>query len=102
MPQQPGSRKSPVVNPPRALAYLVGALNGLAAGSNKTVQVSRQFKGISPILVSAVGTLPAGVTISAHLVPPNPGDYANGIAPTLQISTTGTGSLSGDLLIVQT
>lgn len=89
------------VFPARAICYLSGVLTGMTAPANKTVTVTRRFRGPGPILVTPIGTIPAGVAVSGFLVPPNPGDYANGVLPSFVISATGTGALTGDLLVIQ-
>lgn len=91
------------VFPARASCYLTGVLTGMTAPANKTASVPRKFRGPGPILVTPVGTIPAGVGITAMLQPPNAGDYAAGILPTLLIATVGagTGALTGDLLVIQ-
>lgn len=102
MPFQRGNQRQSVIEP-RAITYLSGALTGQTAPTSLTVNLPRQFRQFSPVIVMVPGGLPAGVTVSAHLLPPTT-PAASGGRPRLQIELGGTGAIpaaSADLLVTQ-
>lgn len=87
---------------PRAITFLAEVLKGKAAPSTTTVNLPRQFRLFSPVIVGVPGGLAAGQTISANMLPPT-GPAEAGNRPRLQIEVGGTGTVpgDGDLLVTQ-
>lgn len=95
-----GNRKQSVFAP-RASVYLLGALNGRTAPVSFIVELPRQFRLFSPVIVGVPQGLPSGHTISANLLPAE-GPQAAGHRPRLQVELSGTGTITeGDLLVNQ-
>lgn len=102
MPFHKGNQRQSVVEP-RAITYLTGALTGQTAPTTLTVNLPRQFRQFSNIIVGVPGGLPAGVTLSASLLPPT-GPAVQGNRPRLHIDLGGAGAIpaaSADLLVTQ-
>lgn len=99
MPFQPGNRRQ-CVFPSRAIQYLVGALNGRTAPVQFTLELNPQFRQIGAIITAAPEGLAHDVGLTANLLPPTT-PRAQGGRPRLQVNLTGTGSVSGDLLVIE-
>jgi|SRR5215469_13013611 len=86
---------------PRATAYFVGALTGRVAPTSFTINLPRQFRLFSPVIVGVPQGLPGGHTISAQILPAI-GPQAKGNPLRLQVELGGTLTVSqGDLLVTQ-
>lgn len=102
MPFHRGNQRQSVVEP-RAIIYLTGALTGQTAPATLTVNLPRQFRQFSPVIVGVPGGVPAGVTLQASLLPPTTPASKGGL-PRLHIDLGGAGAIpaaSADLLVTQ-
>lgn len=87
---------------PRAIAYFPGLLNGRIAPSHFIVDLPRQFRPFSPVIVGVPqGLSGLGITLVANILPSD-GPQSAGNPPRLQVTMTGLGDIdTGDLLVTQ-